>query len=596
MSLTMVTMPSRPAALPRPKSPPDVTHWKPGRLFRISLFARRRGWLVALGSAGFICHQVCESLVPVVVGVVVDQALAPHDGGALLGWLAVLAAVFTVLAFSWRVGMRATMRAYSYGAHDLRQLAVDRVLHPHGMLHRRAPGEVLSIASSDTDRVAGLAWLISWMLAAAAGVVTAAVSLLFISVPLGLSVLIATPVMLVTMHFLSVPLERRSEAEQAATARAGAVATDFVSGLRVLKGLGAEQSAVARYRAASQDSYASALRAVRSKAAYSGVSTALSAAFLACIAFFSSWMALLGQLSVGELVTVVGLAQFVQGPMMSLGFFGVELAQKRGSAKRLGRFLTEPAALDAVTARPSGQAPSSAGPAPGGPVLIPPALEVHPHAAGRPSIPAFTARTGQVVGVVVPDSEDAQHLVEVLGFRSPAPPGWLSAAGEDLAGLDPSAGRSLIFAGEHDAALFTGTVGDNLAGAGAVPDGRAVAASAVADVLGHLDAGLDTVLHNQGRELSGGQRQRLVLGRALHQPQPVIVLHNPTTAVDTVTESLIAAGLRDFPDKALILVTTSPTLLAACHHIVVAGSESDGVGTHHELLDNLAGYRELVES
>ena len=547
---------------------------------------------MALGSAGFICHQISEALVPVVIGAVVDQAVAPGDGGALVGWLVVLAAVFTVLALSWRVGMRATMRVFSYGAHDLRQLAVERVLHPHGLLHRRAPGEVLSIASSDTDRVAGLAWLIGWTLAACAAVVTAAVSLLFISVPLGLAVLVATPVMLVTMHFLSVPLERRSEAEQAATARAGAVATDFVSGLRVLKGLGAEQSAVARYRAVSQDSFASALRAVRSKAAYSGVSTGLSAAFLACIAFFSAWMALDGQLSVGELVTVVGLAQFVQGPMMSLGFFGVELAQKRGSAKRLGGFLTEAPALETC---PPETTPLEAGPLEAGPAPSAPALEVHAVAGGRLRIPAFAARQGEVVGVVVPDAEDAQYLVDVLGFRVPAPPGWLSAAGRDIAVVDPSAGRSLIFAGEHDAALFTGTVGENLAGHGAVPDGRAIAASAVVDVLGHLDAGLQTRLNNQGKELSGGQRQRLVLGRALHQSQPVLVLHNPTTAVDSVTESLIAAGLRDFPGKALILVTTSPALLAVCDQVVVAAG-SGASGTHLELLGSMAGYREMVES
>ena len=122
------------------------------------------------------------------------------------------------------------------------------------------------------------------------------------------------------------------------------------------------------------------------------------------------------------------------------------------------------------------------------------------------------AEPGTVVGIVVPDSEDAQYLVDVQGFRPPAPAGWLSAAGEDLAGMDPTAGRSQVFAGEHEAALFAGTVGENLAGTEAVPDGRALAASAVVDVLGHLDSGLETLRNNQGKQLSGGQRQRLVLG------------------------------------------------------------------------------------
>ena len=97
--------------------------------------------------------------------------------------------------------------------------------------------------------------------------------------------------------------------------------------------------------------------------------------------------------------------------------------------------------------------------------------------------------------------------------------------------------------------------------------------------------------------LSGGQRQRLVLGRSLHQQQPVLVLHDPTTAVDTATEAVIADGLRNFPDKALVLITTSPTLLAICDRVVVGGAGgTPETGTHRELLAKSAGYREVVGS
>lgn len=59
----------------------------------------------------------------------------------------------------------------------------------------------------------------------------------------------------------------------------------------------------------------------------------------------------------------------------------------------------------------------------------------------RLRIPDAMAEPGTVVGIVVPDSEDAQYLVDVQGFRPSAPAGWLSAAGEDLAGMDPTAGQ-----------------------------------------------------------------------------------------------------------------------------------------------------------
>lgn len=95
---------------------------------------------------------------------------------------------------------------------------------------------------------------------------------------------------------------------------------------------------------------------------------------------------------------------------------------------------------------------------------------------------------------------------------------------------------------------------------------RATAASGLDDVLTHLPEGLASQVGEQGRLLSGGQRQRLLLARALHQPQPVLVLHEPTTSVDSVTEDRIARALRA-SGRTIILITTGPTLLSACHRV-----------------------------
>ncbi|WP_082609037.1 ABC transporter ATP-binding protein [Oerskovia sp. Root918] len=552
--------PARPDRRPRPARGNGVAvPTTVGGIFRLVLAGNRRWLLLTVGAGGFMLHQVTEALVPVLIGVVVDRAIVPRDGAALGLWLAVLAAVFVVLTMAWRIGMRSTVRAFSFAAHDLRQLTVARVLDPLGMARRRAAGETLTIASSDTNRVAGISWLVTGQLGALAAIGTTAVSLLLVSVPLGIAVLVATPVMLLVMHRLSVPLEARSETEQEAAARAGGLATDLVTGLRVLKGLGAEEAAADRYRRASRDSLGAALRAVRSRAAYQAVSTVLSVVFLAVVALFAGRMALAGQITVGELVAVVGLAQFVQEPMSRTGFLGVELAQKRASARRLLLLLGEPTVhspVDGAVARAAARTEGAAT------VTIAGAF-------GGSVVPRVTARAGQVVGIVVPDGGDAGRLVDVLGCRAPAPPGAVVVNGTDLATLDPSTGRALVFAARHEASLFSTTVRENLAPDGPL-DERALDASGTGEVLGHLAEGLDTPLVGRGQHLSGGQRQRLVLGRALHRPEPVLVLHDPTTAVDSVTEARIAAALRGFPERALVLVTSSPTLLAVCDEVVTA--------------------------
>ncbi|MFF1829132.1 ABC transporter transmembrane domain-containing protein [Paenarthrobacter sp. NPDC058040] len=584
-------MPSSTAISSCPPGPNKQTPWKPSRLFKYSLFGNRRWKYLVVGCAGLTLHQVSEALVPVTIGAAVDNAISPHDGGALLWWLGALAAVFIMLALSWRLGTLATMRSFSYGSHDLRQLIVERTLHPRGMAARRAPGEIVAIASSDADRVAGLSWLIAGGLAATAGVVTSAVTLLVISVPLGLAVLLATPLMLLVMHRLTKPLEDRSDVEQATAARAGALATDFVTGSRPLKGLGAEDAAVDRYRVASQSSLVSALKAIRAKSAFTGASTAMSAAFLAGIAFFAAWFAVQGIITVGQLVAVVGVAQFVQGPMASLGFLSVELARKRASAARIAVLLEEP---EAVPATAAAGAPT-AGPVERG-VEVLPLLELH--SSAEVAFPSFSASAGEIVGVVLPEAMLARQLVDTLGFRIPATRGTVYIDGLDAVDLDPSHARSRLFADSHEGVLFRGTVLENVATASDQElDHRAFAVAAVVDFVSQLPEGTETVLTGQGQSLSGGQRQRLVLGRSLHQKQPVLVLHDPTTAVDTATEAVIADGLRQFPDKALVLVTTSPTLLAACHRVVLGTADGPPeTGSHRELLATSASYRAVVGS
>ncbi|WP_369745874.1 ABC transporter ATP-binding protein [Paenarthrobacter sp. AMU7] len=595
-------MPSSSAIPPCPPGRNTPAPWTASRLFKFTLMANGRWKLLLVGCAGFILHQVSEALVPATIGAAVDKAIAPHDAGALLWWLGALAVVFVVLALSWRIGTLATNRSFLYGSHDLRQLAVERTLHPRGMAARRAPGEIVAIASSDADRVAGLSWLIGGGLAAAAGVATSAVTLLLISVPLGIAVLVATPVMLVVMQRLTKPLEDRSDVEQSSAARAGALATDFVTGSRPLKGLGAEEAAVTRYQDASRTSLLAGLRAVRARSAYNGASTALSAAFLAGIAFFAAWFAVQGSISIGQLVAVVGVAQYVQGPMAALGFLSVELARKRASAARIAVLLEEPDAVPApgdgdrlaAAERTTAAAGSAARPTPAREPA--PLLELR-DSPDNSAFPPFTASAGEIVGVVLPDGSQARRLVDTLGFRTPAPRGAVSIDGHDAADLDPVDVRSKVFADSHEGVLFRGTVRDNVAAADAPLQERALAAAAVEDFISQLPEGTETVLTGQGQSLSGGQRQRLVLGRSLHQHQPVLVLHDPTTAVDTATEAVIAEGLRNFPDKALVLVTTSPTLLAVCHRVVVGGADgASETGTHRELLATSAGYREVVGS
>lgn len=150
-----------------------------------------------------------------------------------------LAAVYLVLSWSFRIGAYAGERAGARAAHLLRLALVERVLDPRGGAESgRLPGALTAIATEDARRVGAVNLALMAGIAALVGIASGAAVLLSISLPLGLVVVLGTPLLMLLGHLLSRPLERRSRAEQERAAHASAVAADLVAGLRVLKGPG----------------------------------------------------------------------------------------------------------------------------------------------------------------------------------------------------------------------------------------------------------------------------------------------------------------------------------------------------------------------
>ncbi len=549
-------------------------------VLRRSIAGQRRSvTLAALLTAG---HQGGEALVPVVIGVVIDQAVAGGSVGTLLLWLAVLGVLFAALSTSYRLGARFGERAAERAAHELRLDVGRRVLHPGGVAGSSAlAGELVSIGTSDAKRVGTVNGVLPFAVAGLAGLLVSAVVLLTMSLPLGLLVLLGTPPMLYLAHLIGKPLERRSEAEQERSAFASGIATDLVAGLRVLKGVGAERAAVDRYRRTSQDSLKATLRAARAQAWHNGALLALTGVFIALVALVGGTLAAAGEISVGDLVAAVGLAQYLITPFSIFSWVNGELAQGRASAARIADVLNAPPAVGAGDAT----------------LPVPAAGHVKLAALNRGALRGvgFEARPGELLGVVATDPAAATDLLDCLGRAADPASGSVSVDSVDLSTVDPSRVREVVLVAAHDADLFAGTVAENVETGPKTAE--AMTAAAVDEVAGALPDGVATAVTERGRSLSGGQRQRVALARALAADAPVLVLHDPTTAVDTVTEARIAAGLAELRrGRTTILVTTSPALLAATDRVVLLDDgRVTGEGSHADLAGR-ADYRAAVLS
>ncbi|TGO05256.1 ABC transporter transmembrane domain-containing protein [Serinibacter arcticus] len=535
---------------------------------------RRRGATVA--ALGLTGHQVAEILVPVVIGVVIDAAVTDSEVGSLVLWLGVLTAVFLVLTFSWRAGFVTGTAAFQSAEHELRQRIVATVVDggaradEAGDARDGAPaspgsaapgaGTVHSLATSDAAAVAGVIWLLGEQVAAFAALLTAAVTLTLISPPLALAVALGIPLAWV-LNRLSHPLERRTREAQRSAAGAASLAADLVAGLRVIAGLGAAAAGARRYRSASAQLRTARISAARAESAFTAASEVLAGLLVAVVGVAAGWLTLRGDLSIGALVAVVGVVQTLQYPISTVGMLGPSLAQKRASATRIAEALSGASSTSAV-----GTTEHHAPPADGDHLEI---------AAGDAVV---RLEPGALVGLAT-TPELAQRVSDVLGHRVTARPGEAHLGGADLAALG-AAVREHVHAPPRAAHLFRGT----LAAAVAAPapretdalDARITGATLLDDVVASLPGGRTGDLAAGGANVSGGQRDRIALARALHREEAYLVLHEPLTAVDSVTEAAIAAALPTLlrsptgRPRGVLLITDSPVLLRACTSVVRA--------------------------
>ena len=207
--------------------------------------------------------------------------------------------------------------------------------------------------------------------------------------------------------------------------------------------------------------------------------------------------------------------------------------------------------------------------------------------AGADDSARIEVRRGELLGIRPSDSDQARALSRLLGLRSRPDPDRVAMVvdGEhiDLRDLDPVEYRRRVVALPHRQTIIGGTLREAVRGPGAGP-GTGPAAAGVSDPrpeLVDIAALHDTVdqvggwaaeVGEAGRRLSGGQRQRIGIARGLHAEADVLVLDEPTSAVDAITEAHIARALATH-DRTTIVISTSTVLLGTCDRVVELRAE-----------------------
>ena len=288
-------------------------------------------------------------------------------------------------------------------------------------------------------------------------------------------------------------------------------------------------------------------------------------------------------MSIGELVAVVGLAQFVAEPMGLLAYLVAQLARSRASARRITALLATPPLVLVGDRAGDGL----------------PRLGFEAVGSGSLRDVTFDVDPGALVALVAEEPADAAALMTLLRGETAPESGRVLLDGVPLTELRIGESRARLLVAEHHVDLFEGTLRSNVDPLSLLAEERldaVLTASGSVDIVAGAEHGLDEPVQVDGTTLSGGQRQRLGLARACWREPPVLVLHDPSTAVDAVTEELLAEGLAEVRDGLTTLVlTSSPALLGKMHRvIVVADGEVVAEGIHTDLAVEDAAYQEAV--
>lgn len=563
-------------------TPPDTRAPRFGAdILRIAL-RRNIGAMVA-GTVLMGLYQAGETAFPIALGLIVEHTLQHRSPGALGLSIAALAVIVTTVSLSWRFGMRVLQKANTTEAHRWRVRVAACGLQPVARDVDLKSGEVLTIATEDADQTADIIEVVPLLISSLVAVLVAAVALGLADLRLGLLVIVGTVAILSILSVLSKRIGDSTQEQQARVARAGAKVADLITGLRPLHGFGGNHAAFASYRTVSTEAKHQAITVAKVNGAYAGAALALNALLAAAVTLTAGWLAFEGRITIGELVMAVGLAQFIIEPLKLFSEMPKYVMIARASAERMALVLTAP-----PVATPGSERPSAGSD-----------LEVDGVLYGTLRKLKFRVAAGEFVAIAAYQPRAAADLAAVLAVRVPpdAHEGAVRLGGQELGELSVEAVREHLLVNPYDGEIFAGTLRTNIDPSGTSRNvAEAVEASLLTDVVALHREGLDHAVRDRGANLSGGQRQRLSLARALAADTDILVLHDPTTAVDAVTEQLIARNLAKLRrGRTTLVITSSPALLDAADRVLVL---DDGVVTaedsHRNLLATDAGYGAAV--
>ena len=565
------------------------------RLLRLALGQQRGG--LAIGVVVGLFWAVGKVSVPQLTKMGIDRGI--EGSGNLFFWAGLVVAAGVIAGLFTAMRRWYAFRESRWIETRLREQIFSHLLKLHVGYHdKMQTGQLMSRASSDLQQLQAFVVMIPITLSNLAMLI-AVVALLIVSQPmLAMFALAPLPIVNVMASRFSRQIHPAVLAVQQEQAQLATVVEESVSGVRVIKGFGAEQVQARKLKTEADDIWNVSLVAAKIRSKFLPALDLLPSIGLIAVLGIGGHRVINGQMTVGDLVKFNAYITMLIWPLRNLAMT-VALAQRASVALiRVDEVLSTPSLVIDPLSPTSLPTPTDDRPV--GEVIFDDTVFAYDGASPIINHFSVTIQPGQAIALVGATGSGKSTVVRLLTRFHDVQQGSIRLDGIDVRQLTLNDLRTAVGIVFEETFLFHDSVADNIAfsrpDATAEVIERAARLAGAHDFIMELPDGYQTILGERGYSLSGGQRQRIAIARAIVSDPRVLVLDDATSAVDPSKEHEIREAMATvMKGRTTIVIAHRPGTIALADTVILLDEgRAVAVGTHEGLLASNERYRQVL--
>ncbi len=544
-----------------------------------------------------VIYTLLGLLSPYLIGVAIDQYIIPQRTAELPTLAAWMLATYATTNIFQALAGRTMARVSQQALQSLRQDLFSHLQTLSMQFFDRNPaGQLMSRLTNDIDAInQAVSQNVTALIASVLSLIGILIAMFALDVWLALASIIVVPIMFWFTQFVAKYTRRGFRELQRSMGELNAVMEEAISGQKVVKAFGRNESVIDTFRKHNQEAYVAGVTANNYALLLMPLTSVLGNFFIIVLAAFGGWLALRDLVTVGVIATFIIYAQNFINPLRQLANMYNAIQGALAGAERVFEIMDIPSEVDHSSANT-------------------PAQNIQGHVEfaqvqfaydpGTPIIKEMTLRAnaGQMFALVGPTGAGKTTIINLLSRFYEINQGSILIDGVDIRSIPKSHLRNQLGLVLQDTFLFSDTVMENIRfGRLGASDAECIQAAELADAdyfIRQLPDGYQTMLSERAGNLSQGQRQLLAIARAILADPRILILDEATSSVDTRTEVRIQQSLLRLMQgrTSFVIAHRLSTIRDADQVLVINGGEIVEQGTHDELLDRQGLYHQLYTS